>query len=567
MGLGSAHSLSQINSKAATILSNRGEIIIRFVQPASISLNALTRMMSIDKYSKNKEGNIITAYLNRNEFIEFEKINIPYEIITLPTLKMSGTMCSDIAGVKNWNCYPTYSQYVQIMQSFAANYPNLCKLDTFGYSIEGRLLLAIKISDYPHTSEEEPAFLYTATMHGDETAGYVLMLRLIDYLLSNYNSNSRISDLLNKTEIWINPLSNPDGTFSGGNSTLTGSTRFNSAGIDLNRNFPDPTGNLHPDGKAWQIENLAMMDFLKRHHFVFAANFHGGAEVVNYPWDTWTSNEKVNADDLWYQEISHEYADTVHTNSTNYMITLDGISNPSGISNGGDWYVVYGGRQDYMNYYLHSRETTIELTGIKTPVASSLPDYWNYNYRSFLNYINRVHTGIYGKITDQDGNPLQAKIILDGYDYDSSEVYSNKLNGMFYRMLSDGNYHLQAILSGYSIADTIVLVQNNEAVKVNLVLNKDRVGINRIEKSSLKVIRHTNPAREQFGLELELEKPFIIELQVYNLSGKKLHKQQFSCHQGINFLKMNIENLKSGIYICKIEEGNFNQNLMFVKIE
>jgi len=335
----------------------------------------------------------------------------------------------------------------------------------------------------------------------------------------------------------------------------------------LNRNFPDPTGNLHPDGKAWQLENLAMMDFLKSHHFVFAANFHGGAEVVNYPWDAWTSNVKIHADDLWYQEISHEYADTVHANSSNYMITLDGISNPSGISNGGDWYVVYGGRQDYMNYYLHSRETTIELTGTKTPVASSLPNYWNYNYRSFLNYINKVHSGIYGKITDQDGNPLQAKIILKGYDFDSSEVYSNNLNGMYFRMLPDGNYHIQAIIPGYGIGDTIVLVQNHEAVPVNFVLEKERVGIKTIEPYFIKIIGYTNPAREQFDLKLELEKQGLIDLQVYNMSGIKLFGQQFSCQSGLNYLKLNVENLKSGIYICAIIKGDLKQTLVFAKID
>jgi carboxypeptidase D len=41
-----------------------------------------------------------------------------------------------------------------------------------------------------NTDEYEPEFMYTSTMHGDETVGYVLMLRLIDYLLTNYGNQS-----------------------------------------------------------------------------------------------------------------------------------------------------------------------------------------------------------------------------------------------------------------------------------------------------------------------------------------------------------------------------------------
>ena len=69
------------------------------------------------------------------------------------------------------------------------NYPSLCRLDTIGTSINGKLVLALKISDNPAEDETEPEVFYSSTMHGDETGGYVLMLRLADYLLKNYNSD------------------------------------------------------------------------------------------------------------------------------------------------------------------------------------------------------------------------------------------------------------------------------------------------------------------------------------------------------------------------------------------
>ena len=47
---------------------------------------------------------------------------------------------------------------------------------------------------------------YILLQYGDELSGFVLSLRLIDYLLTNYGMNNRISNLINEIDIWINPL-------------------------------------------------------------------------------------------------------------------------------------------------------------------------------------------------------------------------------------------------------------------------------------------------------------------------------------------------------------------------
>ena len=109
--------------------------------------------------------------------------------------------------------------------------------------------------------EAEPQVLYTSSMHGDETTGYVLLLRLIDYFTSHYGTDAEVTDMINGMEIWINPAANPDGTYHGGNNTVFGATRSNGNGIDLNRNYPDPQYGDHPDGNAWQPETILFMQF------------------------------------------------------------------------------------------------------------------------------------------------------------------------------------------------------------------------------------------------------------------------------------------------------------------
>jgi hypothetical protein len=186
--------------------------------------------------------------------------------------------------------------------------------------------------------------------------------------------------MVNNMDIWINPLANPDGTYAGGNNSVNGATRYNANFVDLNRNYPDPDDGPHPDGNPWQVETIAFMDFAEGRDFVMSANFHGGAEVVNYPWDTWSH---FHADDNWWQYVSREYADTVHDNAPfGYMNYLN-----NGITNGYAWYEITGGRQDYMNYFHQCREFTLEISDIKLLPANQLINHWNYNYRSICSTI------------------------------------------------------------------------------------------------------------------------------------------------------------------------------------
>lgn len=86
------------------------------------------------------------------------------------------------------------------------------------------------------------------------------------------------------------------------------------------------------------------MSLADNYFFNLSANFHGGAEVVNYPWDTWS---RLHTDNTWWIFVSRQYADTAHAHSpTGYMA---GFNN--GITNGYAWYRITGGRQDYMTYF------------------------------------------------------------------------------------------------------------------------------------------------------------------------------------------------------------------------
>ena len=423
---------------ASSVLAGSGETYFRFRLEDPKTMSKLTRLISID----NVQDDYVYAYANDIQMADFDRLGYAYEVLPAPSSLHVATMATTKDGMKDWDAYPTYEAYVAQMNQFAVDYPSICRIVNIGTSVEGRALLFAKISDNVGVEENEPEVMHTGTMHGDETVCYVLILRMIDSILTSYGTVPEITEMVDGMEIWLNPLANPDGTYAGGNSSVSGATRYNANGYDLNRNFPDPEDGTHPGG-TWQPETIAMMALADSNNFAITANHHSGAEVVNYPWDTWVTR---HADDAWWQDISHAYADSAQAHSpSGYM---DGFND--GITNGYDWYTISGGRQDYMTYFQGCRELTLELSNVKLLPASQLPAHWDYNRISLFDYLRNAFYGIKGIVTDSlTGDPLLAMIEVIGHDEDSSQIYTDGDVGDYHRMIEPGTWDLQFTSPGY----------------------------------------------------------------------------------------------------------------------
>ena len=446
--------LSIVCQNIDKIFFKKNEVYFSFNYEKKSQLDRLSKIISLDH---KIEKTTAYAYANKKQFENFLKENIEFKLI-------NNQVSFDNISKNNWDYYPTYNQYVDMMYAFADSFPNICKVHSLGTLNSGREILIVNISDNVGQKENEPSFLYTSSMHGDELTGYVLMLRFIDDILNNYNTNSRITYLVNEIDIWINPLANPDGAYAGGNSNVWGATRSNANFIDLNRNFPDPQDGPHPDGNPWQEETLIFMGLSDTINFNLSSNLHTGAVVANYPWDTWS---QLTADDSWWQHVCNEYADTCQFYGTgNYFTNYN-----DGIINGYDWYEVDGGRQDYMNYYKHCREFTLELSNDKTPNPQELPSFWNATHPSFYNYMEQSLYGLRGIITDSvTGLPIKARVEIANHDVDSSHIYSSLPIGNYHRYIYQGNYSFTFSKSGYHSKTINASILNNNTTYLNVQL-------------------------------------------------------------------------------------------------
>jgi hypothetical protein len=527
--------------KAMQVLAQRGEIEISFIMPADQQMEFLTGILSIDRVNHDT----LFAYANEEQFRTFLTQGIPFEIMPAHSLSPAKTAET---GTVNWRThYPSYSRYLAVMDSFVMKYPGLCELTNLATTPGGHKLLAMRISGYAGFNNRKPAVLLTSTIHGDEPLGFVLLLRLIESLLSQYGRSAEITTLVDSAEIWINPLANPDGTFFASDSTIYSATRFNSSHIDLNRNFPDPVKGEHPDSYIWQTETLAMMNFMKSVHPVLSANFHGGSEVVNYPWDSFS---RLHADDAWYRMISRQWVDTAHAYSYPGYMTAEN----NGITNGYSWYVVYGGRQDYVNCYIHGREVTIELSDDKIPDETNLDNYWKYNYRSLLHYIGQVRTGIAGIISDSvTGLPVKAMISIPGHDEDNSQVYSDSSHGYYCRLAEEGNYVIEISAVGYVSKQIPVKIETGRLLHANIKLSQQA-----------QFLIYPNPFSDILRISIS-EPGKDLELEFTDLSGR-MTKHITKTITASGMQEIRIDGLAPGMYVVEMTYGDFKTSEKILKI-
>lgn len=539
------------NSILRNEVATYGQARVSISHPGISSLDDISANVSVSAV-REKRVEITLSPLTVDWFI---MQNIGYNIIERPDIKSIQT-ADNVKQAMEWESYPSYTQYDSIMRSFAGSYPQLCLLDTIGTSINGRLVLAVKISDNVSEDEPEPETFYSSTMHGDETGGFILMLRLADYLLKNHGKNSRVTTLVDNLEIWINPLANPDGTYRTGN-TIVSPTRTNANGYDLNRNFPDPQYTVPP---VKQKETLDMMKFIREHDFVISANFHSGVEVVNYPWDRWS---RLHADNTWFNNISRKYADTVHLYApVGYMDFRN-----NGITNGYQWYSVYGGRQDYVTWERQGREVTIEIHDTYVTPASQLNSLWQYNWRSLLGYLENALYGIHGVVKNKvTGEPLEAKVFISGHDKDSSHVYSGKNDGTFVRLLAPGTWDLTFTAWGCLpavVEDVVVTAGQKTEISVEL-----QPILNPVDTAATPIpLLYPNPSSQSLRVVLPDRQTGDILVQIYNSLGYKLADYETKTSEGSPLI-IDVSHFPGGIYTLVLTntDTHFSDKSRFVVV-
>lgn len=521
------------------------------------SLSVIAKQFVIDqcRYDSLSQSFQVRLWLPKSQFNEFLTQNISYTEPTATQGTSNVMMAYSVEEMENWNRYPTYETYLAMMDSFFHRYPQLCTIDTLlAQTPDHHAILAAHLCNAETSSLSKPSFFYTASIHGDETVGYVTLLHLIDHLLSNYNSNKEIRTILDEIDLWICPLENPDGTYFYSNDTLGDSpisTRGNLKGYDLNRSYPW----IGSENTVQLPEVKAMTQFFTQHHITMSAGIHGGAELFNYPWDTWTNAQRSHPDRNWWLYVGCKFASYAQQSSRRGY--FNDVS--SGAIGGGDWYVVQRSRQDYMNYFRQCRESTIEISETKIPHYKQLPYLWNYLKKSLIDYINECRFGFSGTIIDSyTGLPLQANIIIRDHDDEASFV-SSDAQGHYFRPIARGTHKVTFSADGYESQTHTITTQYGQTLKLDVALKPIEQSIPDLQENFEFSIA-PNPAHDKIVIVTPIENR-TTTCQFFDIQGRCCKSVTLRQQQN----ELNVEFLSKGFYNIVLTQRGKRQIIKFVK--
>lgn len=198
--------------------------------------------------------------------------------------------------------FHSYPELERDLFALESSYPGLAQVSVLGTSLENRNIYALKISDNVASDEDEAEVLFIGCHHAREWISVEVPYLLGKYLLENYDTVSAVQNLVDRSEIWIIPLLNPDGLeysiyfyrYWRKNRRDNGDGTF---GVDLNRNYgykwgldnegssPNPNSEVYRGSEPFsEPETQAFRDFFARHQLQFLISYHSHSQIILYPW-------------------------------------------------------------------------------------------------------------------------------------------------------------------------------------------------------------------------------------------------------------------------------------------
>jgi len=198
----------------------------------------------------------------------------------------------------SWNKYHRYTVIDNFVKCLAAEYPDKAQRFQIGTSYEGRKMNLLRISN--NLRSVKRAVWIDGGIHAREWASPSAVTYLMNELLQNSN---QYSDILNKYDIYILPLANPDGyEYSHAKDRLWRKTRSKHrgrgcVGVDPNRNWGyhwagkgasgDPCDETFYGPHAFsEPETDAIQKFImaRQGNWDLYLTFHSYGQYILYPW-------------------------------------------------------------------------------------------------------------------------------------------------------------------------------------------------------------------------------------------------------------------------------------------
>ncbi len=241
--------------------------------------------------------------------------------------------------------YFTYDEMTDLLLSLETNHSDIMTVESIGQTYQGRQIWSVKLSDEVDVEDDsEPGVLFMGAHHGNEKPSFEVVIYFINFVATNYGledsdndgdgsinediidgidndgdgevdedpSESRVTQIVDSTEIYCVPMVNPDGveafkrTNRAPNYGSDGqSDTVTSVGVDLNRNYGflwnlphlnpvgymypfisnDEYGNFRGEAPFCENESSAIKSLVERvGQISISLSYHDYGEFMIFPW-------------------------------------------------------------------------------------------------------------------------------------------------------------------------------------------------------------------------------------------------------------------------------------------
>ncbi|MCK4504246.1 MAG: T9SS type A sorting domain-containing protein [Candidatus Aegiribacteria sp.] len=461
--------------------------------------------------------------------------------------------------------YPSLSDIYDSAAQIASDHSDICVLDTIGFSVQDRPILAVIVSDNPGVEEIEPELRIHGGIHGNEPIATTVTLCYLNKLTEGYASDPACQCIVNNSETWIIPVLNPDGYYS--------NSRYNANGIDLNRNcsYMGPGGGggstAFSEPETAALRDLTMQNWPDIVNFInpfsTGLSLHSGAQCINTVWN-YTVNPLPEDYDLLDAQCNSYANDpgiiSYFGSGGAFWIALPGAS----------WYVINGDVNDWSYGECGTVDYTIETHDTFAP--SDWPDVNIAHYYAILDFFTTSTYGIWGTVTNISGDPLDAMISIgfsDGMDSEALRFCRTDVTlGDYHKTLIPDTYDVEVYVDGYeSQSITDVAVGSEERVEVSFVLYN--VGIEDSETGNIQTERlsvYPNPAHGSLNISMPVT-GVGGTVAIYDITGRSVYSQDISAEVETllwNCTEHNGSEVPSGMYIVRFNSGNSSWTARFM---
>lgn len=252
--------------------------------------------------------------------------------------------------------YKDYRAISERLRELALHAPDRASLHGIGSSLDGRTIWALRIGKQSGTP-----MLINGTLHAREWIAAMVSTCVADRLVREYDTNPEIRAFVDRTDLWIVPVANPDGyQYSWSTDRYWRKNRRERHGVDLNRNFSVAWGGGGSSSRKSaqdyrgayafsEPESAALRDLGKRAGIKLHIDFHAYGQLLLYPWDY---TPKPTQDHARYGAIGDAMASAMYAAHQQRYRLLQGVELYPSAGTASDW--AYG-EADAISYTIELR--------------------------------------------------------------------------------------------------------------------------------------------------------------------------------------------------------------------